>query len=166
MSRIELATASELMNREILTLAEDAPLKEAIAALEDYRISGAPVVNVEGRCVGVFSVSDLLRRGVEVDEGETPTSGAYFAGDPFSDDPGEWFEKGSYDDVLLGPDTVGQWMSTDVQSVSSEELLPEICKTMARERIHRVLVMDGEKLLGIISSFDVVRFVAGERALC
>jgi CBS domain-containing protein len=54
-------TAEELMTCDVILLAEDLPLREATRRLAENRISGAPVVDKAGRCVGVFSTTDLLR---------------------------------------------------------------------------------------------------------
>ena len=54
-------TASDLMSREVTTLEANLPLKEAARQLMSANVRGAPVVDEEGRCVGVLSVSDLAR---------------------------------------------------------------------------------------------------------
>jgi CBS domain-containing protein len=157
-------TAAEVMNEDLLTLREDTPIKEAMLTLEDYHITGAPVLNAAEECVGVFSSTDLLRRGKDLEEGEAPRAGAYFSSDPFSEDPDEYFVKEDYDQAILGRDTVGEWMTTEVRSVTPKTTLDKVCSLMVRDRIHRVLVMEGPRLRGIISSFDIVRLVAGESA--
>jgi CBS domain-containing protein len=49
------------MSRDPLVLPQAMPLREAARLLQLHRISGAPVVEPGGTCVGVLSVSDLLR---------------------------------------------------------------------------------------------------------
>jgi CBS domain-containing protein len=155
-------TAAEVMNDDPFTLREDTTIKEAMLTFEDYRITGAPVLNQADECVGVFSSTDLLKRGRELEEGEAPRAGAYFSSDPFSEDPEEYFAKEDYDDVVLGRETVGQWMTTEIRAVTTKTTLDDVCRLMVRHRIHRVLVMDEGRLRGIVSSFDVVKFIAGE----
>lgn len=53
-------TASDLMTSDVIRLAENLPLQDAASLLLKNRISGAPVVNAEGKCVGVFSAFDFL----------------------------------------------------------------------------------------------------------
>jgi CBS domain-containing protein len=157
-------TAYEAMNADVITLREDATVKEAIATLEEYHITGAPVVNSIGECVGVFSTSDLLRRRRELDEGESPESGGYFSSDPLTDDPDEFFLRQDYDEAVLGQDTVGQWMTGEIKSVLPGTPLERVCRRMLDERVHRLLVMEGKKLEGIITTFDIVRLAAGNVA--
>ena len=54
-------TAGDLMSRNVLVLRQDMPLREAARLLLLHQISGAPVVEPGGTCVGVLSVTDLVR---------------------------------------------------------------------------------------------------------
>lgn len=53
--------ASEIMTRNTITVSEDTPLHRIAALLERHRIKRVPVVDDEGRLVGVVSRSNLLR---------------------------------------------------------------------------------------------------------
>lgn len=57
---IEL-TAQDLMTTDVVLLPEDLPLREAARLLLQNQIGGAPVINAEGKCVGVLSAFDVLR---------------------------------------------------------------------------------------------------------
>jgi CBS domain-containing protein len=153
--------ARDLMNVELVTLDENTPIQEAMVTLEEYHITGAPVVNAEGQCVGVFSVADVLKRRREIDEGETPRAGDFFSVDPLTQDLDGSTTRDDYDEAMLGADTVGQWMTTDVKSVGPETTVEEVCRRMVKEWVHRVLVVDAMHLRGIITSFDIVCLVAG-----
>src|SRR5689334_14426776 len=50
----------DVMSHEVLTVEADTSLKDAARLLVEKRISGLPVVDAEGRVVGVFSEADLL----------------------------------------------------------------------------------------------------------
>jgi CBS domain-containing protein len=60
-------TAGDLMNSDVVRLPERMPLHDAARLLLRNQISGAPVVDSQGRCVGVFSAIDYLRQA----EGQT-----------------------------------------------------------------------------------------------
>ena len=155
-------TAREVMNEDLLQLHEETTIREAILTLREYNITGAPVINNAGECVGVFSSTDVLERDMEREERETPLASDYFSIDPLSEeDPEHCFCRDEYDLAVLGHDTVGQWMNTNVQAESPDTSLERVCQRMLTERIHRILVMEGRKLLGIISSLDAVRVLAG-----
>jgi CBS domain-containing protein len=54
-------TAGDVMTRDVVRIPEDMPLRDAGRLLLQERISGAPVVDAQGNCVGVLSALDLLR---------------------------------------------------------------------------------------------------------
>ena len=54
-------TAADLMATDVIRLADDTPLRDAAALMLKHQIGGAPVVDTEGRCVGVLSAIDFLR---------------------------------------------------------------------------------------------------------
>jgi CBS domain-containing protein len=54
-------TAGDLMSRDVVRLPEDMPLREAARLLLRNHVGGGPVVDREGKCVGVFSSVDVLR---------------------------------------------------------------------------------------------------------
>jgi CBS domain-containing protein len=55
-------TAANLMSHEPLVLLEDTSVRDAALALMRLQVSGAPVVDREGRCVGVLSTTDFVKR--------------------------------------------------------------------------------------------------------
>lgn len=70
MSRQKAALrVDDLMSREVVALAPELPLKQAVAILAEHHIGGAPVV-VGSALLGVFSASDLL--GFHVDTPAVP----------------------------------------------------------------------------------------------
>ena len=154
-------TARELMNDDILSLREDTTISEAISTLEEYHITGAPVVNEQEECVGIFSSTDVLKRNVERDDGTAPIARSKFDLGEAPEESGAYFSKDDYDEEILGRDTVGNWMTTEVKFVSPEATAEEVCRRMLDESVHRILVMKDRKLLGIITTFDIVRLVAG-----
>ena len=60
-SRLFTLTAADLMSREVITLHGGDPLNQAAQLFAKEQISGAPVVDNEGRCVGLLSLADLVR---------------------------------------------------------------------------------------------------------
>jgi CBS domain-containing protein len=54
-------TAGDLMTRDVVLLPEEMPLRDAARMLHQAQVSGAPVIDEEGRCVGVLSAADFLR---------------------------------------------------------------------------------------------------------
>jgi CBS domain-containing protein len=54
-------TVADLMSRTVKMISADMSLRDAAEQLVHYGVRGVPVVDADGRCVGVLSVSDLAR---------------------------------------------------------------------------------------------------------
>jgi len=58
---LQALTADDLMKPDVVRLPEEMPLRDAARLLLRNQIGGAPVVDGQGKCVGVFSAIDFLR---------------------------------------------------------------------------------------------------------
>jgi CBS domain-containing protein len=163
---LKTLTARELMQERVITLPASALVREAISIFEDEHITGIPVVDDTGAVVGMLSEhdvarSDRVRRGRIESEG-----GDYdFAGSEDSlEGPGveetEFYSKEDYSPAILGDTLVKDWMHVGVVSVGPDADLKQICETMTREGVHRVLVLERKRLLGLVSTVDIVRHLA------
>jgi CBS domain-containing protein len=156
--------AKDLMQRKLVRLQVDTSVEDAIETLEEHGISGAPVVDTSGRLVGVFSARDVAR-SEHVREGRISTREA---DDELMDLEGEEDEvemalerRHAFSSANAGADCVADWMSTELLTVDPDADLRKVCASMARESMHRVFVVEAGKLVGVVSSMDVVRHVAG-----
>jgi len=55
-------TAGDLMVPEVYTISQECSVREAAALMADRDVTGLPVVDADGRCVGVVSAVDFVRR--------------------------------------------------------------------------------------------------------
>ena len=189
-SRGKAPIVRDIMSTEVLVLDAELTLREAIELLSTQRITGAPVVTGD-RVVGTLSANDILAfeadipgvptervepvEDADVEEAEpvewepdaedTPP-GAYF-GELWADAGADVTERMK---ELTGPEwdilaehTVGEAMTRGVRAVSPETTVRETAAYMLKQRIHRAVVMDHGKLVGIVTTTDVMRVVAGER---
>jgi CBS domain-containing protein len=58
------------------------------------------------------------------------------------------------------PNTVGQIMTKPAVTVSPDESLQRVCEMMYNRRIHRVVVAEGTKIKGILTTMDILRAIA------
>jgi CBS domain-containing protein len=159
--------ARDIMQTDVVHFLPSTPIEEAIETMEDLHISGAPVLDEAGRIVGVLSAHDIAKPE-HVRSGRVESMhGEYDMGEPVGEESLDeysgdevFFSKEDYSPEVHGSDTVGEWMSTDVISVDPEWTLKEICRVMIKQHIHRVPVVQGRVLKGIISSLDIVRCVS------
>jgi CBS domain-containing protein len=161
------ALARDLMKKDVLRVEESTPLAQAVEFLEDAGIGGVPVVDAAERLIGVFSLRDAARAGVAegsglgerakddrlLDRGDEPLE----EGEPIED---AISDRDDYSSATSGTQTVREWMNPAVICVAPQASLKEVCRVMARERIHRVFVVEDKRLTGVISTLDVVEYLA------
>jgi CBS domain-containing protein len=159
-SQLFRLTAADLMSREVLTLSQGMPVQSAIRALTRVRVGGAPVVDEQGRCVGVFSLSDCNRRlrGDNRDaQGAPPLPGCVCCDWTIVQE--EW--------DTLPADAVSRYMTPDPVLVLPETPVGEVAQMMVEAHIHRLIVVgEDRRPLGVVSSTDVLAAVARAAREC
>lgn len=128
----------ELMQPDVKTVRSDAPVNEALVTISDAHISALPVVDAAGRMVGVISSTDIL-----TSEAET---------------------RNAHERQMLLEDTlVQEIMTVSPLTVSPEADVREAAQHMLYAEVHRLFVTSGDRLVGVISTTDVVRAVANHQ---
>jgi len=146
-------TAADLMSASVVMVPEEMSLQGAAHLLAQARVTGAPVVNSLGRCVGVLSATDFVHWVDKCRHG-VPTHGAesaYCAAWQMEEvDPG-----------LLPEDAVHNYMTRDPVEVTPNTAIGSLARMMIDAHIHRVIVVDVTgRPVGIVSSTDVLAAVA------
>ena len=115
-------------------------------------VSGAPVVDDTGTCIGVISSADFLR----VVHADRRTNGK--RSDSCVCTAWQMVEMDQ-----VPTEEVSTFMSKDPVTVSTRATIVELSKIMTSAHIHRVIVVDNKKHpIGIVSSTDVVAAVSRE----
>jgi CBS domain-containing protein len=136
----------DVMTREVVTVSPDALLKEAAILLVEHRISGLPVVDGDGRLHGVVSGSDLLVK----EQGEPGGGWLRWLVDPMA----------VADRVKLDAHLVREAMTAPALTIGPERRIAAAAKLMLAGRVHRLPVVAGGSLVGIVSRSDLVRAFA------
>lgn len=175
----------DIMQRDVVTVSPDTTARYLAKLLADEEITGVPVLDADGELVGVVSSTDLVRlaadetgvevRPVDLERGIDPVLDADVdAEDAEEQDPYGFFLP---EDSPLGRQRVlEQWPESEFDSVQVSEIMtpvsfsvppdasvPELCDFLVRGRIHRAVVVEDGKLLGIVTSGDVLKAVARQR---
>lgn len=161
----ERLAVREVMQPDVLTVRSDDTVESAVGLLEEYHVGAAPVLDAAGRFVGVFSRSDVARRDRVAGDGvhaERSRAGLLDEEDDGQGLGSELLDRDGYSDALVGGALVQDWMTPGLVSVGPDETLADACRTMLAESIHRVFVVEGGKLCGVVSTFDLVRLLASE----
>jgi CBS domain-containing protein len=139
--------AADIMTRDIVAVAPETSLEQAIQLMTTHRISGLPVVGQSGQLVGMITEGDMLRRVETGTEGKPSGWLASFLM------PGR--EAASY--VLTHGRRVADIMTPSVMTVEEDTPLPDLVDLMQHNRIRRVPVVRDGRLIGIVSRADLVR---------
>jgi CBS domain-containing protein len=141
--------AEDVMTVEPVCVGPATTIRELARVFEEHEISGCPVVDQQGRVVGVVSKTDLIRRCAE---GTNDVPPAYLF-EVLSD-------QGEDDDSEVIPEPlvcVEDFMTDDPLMVRPDISAATVAKEMFERRIHRVIVADQERFpLGMITSLDLL----------
>ena len=174
----------DIMTPDVITVDPQLSIRDAMELLSTRRVSGAPVV-AGGEVLGIVSMTDLARFAASLpdppadqrikadwDDAEPRSArdgdadAAFFA-ELWSDAGAEAVEQFN---AVSGPEwnvleehTVSEAMTYGARSMSSTSDVLAAASLMTEERIHRVLVMDGATLEGIVSLTDIAKAAATHR---
>lgn len=152
-------TAKDVMNRNVLTVRADLTVRELAAFLIENQISGAPVIDLAGRLVGVVSVTDVAQNDAERPDLVDDRSSPVVRGWEGRMNPEDLRSLHIESDDLLVRDI----MTPTVFTVPAETAVAKIARTMVAGRIHRVLVTSRGRVVGIVTSLDLVGLLAEKR---
>ena len=144
--------ARDIMSTDVVTIEPGTTLSEAGRTFVDARISGAPVVTSGGHLIGIVTKADIINRCLE---GRlAPEQSRFVLGFLGLDRlPLSGSEMASEAEAL---GTVDDLMVEDVITVTPEASLVEVAEKMGENRIHRIVVVDGGTVVGIITSMDLL----------
>ena len=149
-----MTTAQDIMAKQVITLDSSESLEQAFQILGENKISGAPVINSEEKVVGVLSQADLLKHAFAGPFFDfAPES--FYIGFPFVD--GQNFE--SFTERLREV-SIEDAMSPHVLTVAAEDSVSKVAEEMRNNKVHRLLVEENGKIVGIITTFDLLKVLA------
>jgi CBS domain-containing protein len=122
--------ASDIMTRKVVTIHPEASVQEAAQLLDQFRISGIPVVNATGDLIGIITEADIISKVNRY---------------------------GLLDQDGL---RVADIMSHNVTTVEEDTPVGDIAMLLSERKIKRVPVVRQGRLVGIVSRGDIVHAVA------
>jgi CBS domain-containing protein len=177
-----MTRVGDVMSSDVVVISPDMTLREALEVLDGHNIAGAPVVRGDD-VLGVVSASDLLEleatspalprfretqddwgeaaEAQEWEEGESPP--LYFVQlwrEAETDTAERVAETQGPEWDFLADYTVADVMSRKLLSVGPGDDVRVAASRMSDSDVHRLLVIDGRRLVGIVSASDIVRAVA------
>ena len=142
-------TVSDVMTKDVVTVAKTAPFKAVAATLAEHHISAVPVRDISGRVVGVVSETDLLRK----EEFQRAPRRAFHLAHRKAHSKAEAL-------------TAEHLMTSPAVTVEGGCTLDEAARLMAARGLTRLVVTDGGELTGIVARSDLLRaFLVSDEAL-
>ncbi len=152
---LDSLTAGKIMTRTVIFVEQEMALVEAADLLAEKQISGSPVVNGDGKIVGVVSEKDFLK---EMGFGVTPS---------FMQLATHCLNSKSCMIRRLHNRTVGDIMTKPPITAGSEMTIGEISVLFARHQINRLPIVDDDgQPIGIVTRTDLAHSLdtLGERS--
>jgi len=146
----------DLMNPDIMTVADEMTTDELARYLIEREISGAPVVDSQGHLIGVVSMTDIGRNIAEPSD-LCSSSGSNFYRDDTVDLALEDLGQRYVEERAV---TVRDVMTPVIHQVPVTASVAEVARIMVEEHIHRLVVTQGKDPVGIITSMDLLKMVA------
>jgi CBS-domain-containing membrane protein len=140
----------DVMTRDVVSIAPDASVLEAVRMMLQHKISGLPVVDAAGNLQGVVTEGDFLRRV------ETGTERKRSRWVEFLLGPGRL----ATDYVQTSGRKVHEVMTPDVHTVTEDDPLEQVVHLMERHRVKRLPVVRGSKVVGIVTRANLMRALA------
>jgi CBS domain-containing protein len=122
--------AKDLMNAEVITIREDAPVSQLCDVLQAVHSNGLPVLNAHGELVGIVTEDDVLYGTMGV------------------------FDKDG------SPVLVRDIMTSPAICATEDTDVTELSRMMWGMRIHRIPIVVEGRVTGVVTALDVVRAVA------
>jgi len=120
-------TVADYMTKRLVTLTKDTDVFEAIKKLLEHKITSAPVIDPQGKLVGMFSEKD----GLKV------------------------FLESVYNQGMSGK--VGDYMAVDIIRVEADSSIVDLAEKFRQSSVRSFPVFEGQEFVGIVSRVDVMK---------
>jgi CBS domain-containing protein len=148
--------ARDIMNHDVLSVGLDWSIDQLAEYLIENSITGAPVVDEEGKLMGVVSMTDIVRYR------NLPATDDDDLHDFYIHTSQMKYSTEEIESAHLAAEaltTVRDIMTPKTYVVKEDTKVRDIADAMIRSNIHRVLVTRNATLLGIITSMDMLRVI-------
>ncbi|MEU3397123.1 CBS domain-containing protein [Streptomyces filamentosus] len=135
-------SVADVMTKKVVAVRPDTSFKEIVTAMERWKVTALPVLEGEGRVVGVVSEADLLLK------------------EEFHDHRLGMVEQLRRRDATAkaGSDRAAELMTTPAVTVRPEASLPRAARLMATHRVKRLPVVDADGMIqGVVSRSDLLK---------
>ncbi len=137
----------DVMTTSVVSVGPSTPLKQVAQLLVDHRISGVPVVDVDGAVLGLVTEADFLVK----EQGDATIPQPRFAW-LLGDSPQSRAQLAKF-----AATNAGEAMTTPAITTDPGRTISEAARLMSERRVNRLPVVENGKLVGIVTRADIVR---------
>jgi CBS domain-containing protein len=145
-----MKTVADIMTKDVVTVTNETTVRELAQIFETHHFGSLPVVDKNGSLTGIVTASDLIEQGRSL---HIPTVISLF----------DWViplegERSLERDLQkMTAQTAGEICSTEVITISATAPVSAAADTMSSRKLHALPVVDGTKLVGMVSRIDIIR---------
>lgn len=154
-----MTTVSDIMTKNVIFCTPYDSIKEAARLMFLNALTGLPVVDEVSRVMGIVTEQDLVRLEEPV---HVPKMLAILGSFVYLDNPANGDEIEKQLEVLTAT-KVNEVMTTDVVTVKPDDSVETLAEIFLHKKVNPVPVVDGDKLVGIVSRADIVKLIAGDK---
>ena len=147
--------ARDIMNKYVIIIQEDSSIEETARILTENNISGAPVVNKDGKIVGMVTEEDLLHQDTNP---RAPAFLSILGAFIYI----EGIDRYREDFKKLAATITSEIMTKDLITVSGDVEIEYVAELMVKHGIKRVPVVENDIIIGIISRADIIKTMASK----
>ena len=142
--------ANEVMSSPVTTIGPDDTVERAASLMLASSSSCLPVLDNRGKLIGILTHTDF---------------GFHRKFFPMADHlytlMGSWVTLETLEDVAkeVSKKTVSEVMTHPVVTVQEDATISDVAEAMVRNKVHRIPVLKGEELVGMITRHDFIKLM-------
>lgn len=141
--------AKDFMTTNVITCTEDQSVADAAKLMVEKEFSVMPILNSEGKLVGIVTESDFVGKEVKVPHALASIKQLFGQNFYFNDVETLYAEAKNK--------KLSSVMSKNLKTIKPETSLSKVVNYMISKNIKRLPVVDGEKLVGIITRKNILK---------
>ncbi len=145
-----MLTVADIMTKNVVSIKGTTTVREMAVIFGTMNFGSLPIVDEVGNLTGIVSASDLVEQDRPL---HIPTVISLF----------DWIiplgGEGSLQRDLnkITAQTASELASTDIITVTPLDAVSSVAEIMSSKKLHSLPVVEGEKLVGIVSRIDIIR---------
>lgn len=145
-----MLTVADIMTRDVVSIKGTTTVREMAAIFDTKHFGTLPILDDAGNLVGIVTTSDLVEQDRPL---HIPTVISIF--DWVIPLGGESALQRDLDKITA--QTASELASTDVITVTPADTVSAAAEIMSSQKLHTLPVVDGKKLVGVVSRIDIIR---------